>query len=132
MNKTELIDAVANAAGTSKADTERVLNSLLGAIESTVRGGEKVTIPGFGTFSVSDRKARTGRNPQTGASIKIAASKAPKFTAGSAFKAAVNSKGKAAKVAPAKAAAKPVKAANAAKAVKPIVNPSDGLFTFPL
>ena len=117
MNKTELIEAVASAAGTSKADTERVVNSLISAIEATVRQGEKVTVPGFGTFSVSDRKARTGRNPQTGATIKIAASKAPKFTAGSTFKAAVNSKGKAAKAAPAKAAAKPAKAAaTAAKA----------------
>jgi DNA-binding protein HU-beta len=57
-----------------------------------VKGGDKVTIPGFGTFSVSERKARTGRNPQTGETIKIAASKAPKFTAGSGFKAALNPK----------------------------------------
>ena len=113
MNKTELIDATASAAGTSKADTERVINSVISEIEASVRKGEKVTIPGFGTFSLTERKARIGRNPQTGESIKIAASKAPKFTAGSSFKATVNAKGKAAK-APAKAGAKP--AAKAAKA----------------
>ena len=107
MNKTELIEAVAEATSVSKADTERVLNSLIDTVEGTVRKGEKVTIPGFGSFSVSDRKARTGRNPQTGEALKIAASRAPKFTAGSAFKAAVNTKaGKVAKSAPAKTTAK--------------------------
>jgi DNA-binding protein HU-beta len=95
MNKTELIEAVAAAAGLTKTDSDKAVNALIETIQATVKGAEKVTIPGFGTFSVSDRKARTGRNPQTGAAIKIAASKAPKFTAGSGFKAAVNSKGKA-------------------------------------
>ena len=107
MNKTELIEAVAEATSVSKADTERVLNSLIDTVEGTVRKGDKVTIPGFGSFSVSDRKARIGRNPQTGEALKIAASRAPKFTAGSAFKAAVNTKaGKAVKTAPVKSAAK--------------------------
>lgn len=115
VNKTELIEATASAAGTSKADTERVINSVISEIEAIVRKGEKVTIPGFGTFSLTERKARIGRNPQTGESIKIAASKAPKFTAGSSFKATVNSKGKAAKAAPAKAAVKPVAKSVAAK-----------------
>lgn len=111
MNKSELIEAVAGATSVSKADTERVLNSLIETVEGTVRKGEKVTVPGFGTFSLSERKARTGRNPQTGEAIKIAASKAPKFSAGSAFKAAVNTKGaKAAKTAPAKTTAKAAKA----------------------
>lgn len=95
MNKTELIEAVAESAGLTKSDSEKAVNSFLETVTEAVRGGDKVTIPGFGSFSVSDRKARTGRNPQTGATIKIAASKAPKFTAGSGFKAAVNSKGKA-------------------------------------
>ncbi len=95
MNKTELIEAVATAAGLTKTDSDKAVNALIETVQATVRGGDKVTIPGFGTFSVSDRKARTGRNPQTGAAIKIAASKAPKFSAGSGFKAAVNSKGKA-------------------------------------
>ena len=95
MNKTELIEAVAEAAGLTKTDSDKAVNAFIEAVQSTVKGGDKVTIPGFGTFSVSDRKARTGRNPQTGEAIKIAASKAPKFSAGSGFKAAVNTKGKA-------------------------------------
>lgn len=95
MNKSELIEAIASATELTKADSERALNAFLETVTETVRGGEKVTIPGFGSFSVSDRKARTGRNPQTGEPVKIAASKAPKFSAGSGFKAAVNTKGKA-------------------------------------
>lgn len=111
MNKTDLIEAVAEASGLTKADTDRALSALIDTIENTVRGGDKVSIPGFGTFSLTERKARTGRNPQTGATIKIAASKAPKFSAGSGFKAAVNSKGKPAPVkkAPAKSAKAPAK-----------------------
>ena len=114
MNKSELIAAVAGSTGLSKADTERAVGTALETIQNTLRSGEKVTLPGFGTFSVTERKARTGRNPQTGASIKIAASKAPKFTSGAGLKAAVNSTGKAK---PAAKAAKP--AAKAAKAAKP-------------
>lgn len=95
MNKTELIEAVAEASGLTKTDSDKAVNALLGAIQSAVQSGDKVTIPGFGSFSVSERKARTGRNPQTGETIKIAASKSPKFSAGSGFKAAVNTKGKA-------------------------------------
>ncbi len=95
MNKTELIEAVAEAAGLTKTDSDKAVNAFIETVQSTVKGGDKVTIPGFGTFSVSERKARTGRNPQTGEAIKIAASKAPKFSAGSGFKAAVNTKGKA-------------------------------------
>jgi DNA-binding protein HU-beta len=115
LNKSELIAAVAGSTGLSKADTERVVGAALETIQSTLRSGEKVTLPGFGTFSVTERKARVGRNPQTGASIKIAASKAPKFTAGAGLKATVNSKGKAK---PAAKAAKPSKAAKPAKAAK--------------
>jgi DNA-binding protein HU-beta len=95
VNKTELIEAVAEAAGLTKTDSDKAVNAFIETVQSTVKGGDKVTIPGFGTFSVSERKARTGRNPQTGEAIKIAASKAPKFSAGSGFKAAVNTKGKA-------------------------------------
>jgi DNA-binding protein HU-beta len=95
VNKTELIEALAEQADLTKAKADEAVNALLQIIENAVKGGDKVTIPGFGTFSVSDRKARTGRNPQTGATLNIAASKAPKFTAGSGFKAAVNSEGKA-------------------------------------
>ena len=95
MNKSELIETVATAAGLTKADGERAVNALIETVQDTVRGGDKVTIPGFGSFSITERKARTGRNPRTGEAVKIAASKAPKFSAGSGFKAAVNTKGKA-------------------------------------
>ena len=90
MNKTELIDAIATGSGLTKVDSERAVAAIIDTITTAVRSGDKVTIPGFGSFSVSERTARTGRNPQTGAVINIAASKAPKFTAGAAFKAAVN------------------------------------------
>ncbi len=95
MNKTELIEAVAAATGLTKTDSDKAVNALLDTVVATVKGGDKVTVPGFGTFSVSERKARTGRNPRTGEALKIAASKAPKFTAGSSFKTAVNTKAKA-------------------------------------
>lgn len=95
MNKSELIEAVSSAAGLTKADGERAVNAFIETVQQTVRGGDKVTIPGFGSFSVTERKARTGRNPRTGEAVKIAASKAPKFSAGSGFKAAVNTKSKA-------------------------------------
>ena len=95
MNKSELIEAIATATELTKADSERALNAFNETVQDTVKAGDKVMIPGFGSFSVSDRKARTGRNPQTGEPVPIAASKAPKFSAGSGFKAAVNIKGKA-------------------------------------
>jgi DNA-binding protein HU-beta len=89
MNKGELKDAVAEAAGLSGADAERALEAVLDTITKTVASGDKVTIPGFGTFEPRDRSARTGRNPQTGAEIQIAASTVPGFKAGAKFKAAV-------------------------------------------
>jgi nucleoid DNA-binding protein len=92
VNKTELIEAIAEKADLTKAKADEAVNALLDIVQDAVKSGEKVTIPGFGTFSVSDRKARAGRNPLTGAPLQIAASKAPKFTAGSGFKAAVNNK----------------------------------------
>ncbi|MBP3419244.1 MAG: HU family DNA-binding protein [Marinifilaceae bacterium] len=82
MNKTELIDAVAAKAGLSKADAKKALDAVLCSISEAVKGGDKVTLVGFGTFSVSERAARTGRNPQTGATIEIAAKKSVKFKAG--------------------------------------------------
>ena len=91
MNKGQLKDAIAEAAGLSGADAERALDAVLDTITKTVAAGEKVTIPGFGTFERRERSARTGRNPQTGAEIQIAASKVPGFKAGAAFKAAVDS-----------------------------------------
>ena len=90
MNKTQLRDAVAEQAGLSNADADRALDAVLTAVTTAVANGEKVTLPGFGTFEARERSARTGRNPQTGEEIQIAASKAPAFKAGTAFKNAVN------------------------------------------
>ena len=82
MNKTELIDAVAAKAGLCKADAKKAIDAVLGSIAEAVKGGDKVTLVGFGTFSVTERGARTGRNPQTGATIEIPAKKSVKFKAG--------------------------------------------------
>ena len=89
MNKQELIDSVAKNTKLSKKDTLAALNALTVAIVETVKKGEKVTITGFGTFSAIKRAARSGRNPQTGKVLKIAARKAPKFSVGKVFKEAV-------------------------------------------
>ena len=90
MNKNDLIAAVSSSAGLSKSDSTRALESLLDTITNSLKRGEKVSIVGFGNFSISHRKATTGRNPRTGESIQIAASKRPKFTVGKALKDAVN------------------------------------------
>lgn len=90
MNKTELIDQVAANAQVSKADATRVFHALVDSITDSLKKGEPVTIVGFGTFKVSDRAARTGRNPQTGEAIKIAAQKTPRFSAGKQLKDACN------------------------------------------
>jgi DNA-binding protein HU-beta len=89
MTKAELVEKMAKDADISKAAAGKTLESLIDAIVKTVKKGNKVALVGFGTFSVSKRKARTGRNPQTGATIKIAARKVPRFAAGKAFKDAV-------------------------------------------
>ncbi len=89
MNKVELVAAVAEKAALSKKDAEKAVAAVIGAIEEAVAAGDKVQLVGFGTFEVRERAARTGRNPQTGAEIKIAASKQPVFKAGQAFKNAV-------------------------------------------
>lgn len=89
MTKAELIDKIAALAKISKADAERALNALLDSVKMSLKKGQKVTLVGFGTFSVSKRKARKGRNPRTGETIKIPAAKVPKFTAGKAFKDAI-------------------------------------------
>ena len=94
MNKGDLKDAVAEASGLSGADAERALDAVLDTITKTVAKGDKVTIPGFGTFEPRERSARTGRNPQTGAPVKIAASTALKFTPSATLKAALNPKRK--------------------------------------
>ena len=93
MNKGDLVDKIAGEAGLSKVQAGAALNSLIDGITSTLRKGDRVTLVGFGTFSTSQRKARTGRNPQTGAPLKIAAKKVAKFSPGAELKAALK-KGK--------------------------------------
>jgi DNA-binding protein HU-beta len=90
VNKSELIDAIAASADISKAAAGRALDAMVSSITDALKGGDQVTLIGFGTFSVKDRAARTGRNPQTGAEIQIAAAKVPSFKAGKALKDAVN------------------------------------------
>ncbi|MDQ2068948.1 HU family DNA-binding protein [Natronospira bacteriovora] len=90
MNKQELIEAVAASADLSKADATRAVDSMVDTVTQALKKGDQVTLVGFGTFSVKERAARTGRNPQTGATIQIAASKVPGFKAGKALKDAVN------------------------------------------
>jgi len=90
MNKADLIDAVADRARLSKADATRALDSTFEAITRTLKKGEKVALVGFGTFVVRKRAARTGRNPKTGAAIRIAAARMPAFKAGKALKDSVN------------------------------------------
>ena len=94
MNKTDLIDAISAKAEISKKDAEVALKATIESIEEALKNDEKVVLVGFGTFSVKERAARTGRNPSTGKSIKIAASKAPAFKAGKELKDIVNSKKK--------------------------------------
>ena len=89
MNKTELVAAIADKAGISKKDADAVLAAFPETVTKELKKGGKVQLVGFGTFEVTKRSARTGRNPQTGATMKIAASKAPKFKAGKAFKDAI-------------------------------------------
>jgi DNA-binding protein HU-beta len=89
MTKAELIDKVAAQTGLTKADAGRALDATLDAIRVALKRGQKVTLVGFGTFSVSKRKSRKGRNPRTGEEIKIPATKIPKFTAGKALKDAI-------------------------------------------
>ena len=90
MSKSELIDAIVEQAGLSKADASKALSATLESVTDALKAGEKVALIGFGTFSVSLRAARTGKNPQTGEAIAIPASKAAKFKAGQKLKDAVN------------------------------------------
>jgi len=90
MNKQDLIDAIAKASGLSKAAAGRALDATTATVTKSLKKGDSVTLVGFGTFKVSKRAARNGRNPRTGAAIKIAARKAPVFTAGKALKDALN------------------------------------------
>ncbi len=90
MNKSQLIDAMASEAGISKAAAGKALAGMMGAVKGCLKGGDKVSLVGFGSWSVSKRAARNGRNPQTGATIKIAAKNVVKFKAGSELKGCVN------------------------------------------
>jgi DNA-binding protein HU-beta len=90
MNKTDLIEAMADSADISKAAAGRALDGLIDAITEAVKNNQTVSIVGFGSFMLRERAARTGRNPKTGKEIEIAASKSPAFKAGKAFKDAVN------------------------------------------
>lgn len=91
MNKNDLMAAVSTSAGLSKADSTRCVETIVDTITNALKRGEEVRIVGFGTFSVTHRKATTGRNPRTGESIQIPASRRPKFSVGKALKDAVNS-----------------------------------------
>jgi len=90
LNKTEMIEAVAKAADISKAAAGRAVEAMIGSVRGSLKKGQMVTIVGFGTFYVGKRAARAGRNPRTGAAIKIKAAKVPKFRAGKALKDALN------------------------------------------
>ena len=90
MNKTELITAIEESADISKKDSEKALKAFVDVVTEELKKGEKVQLVGFGTFEVSERAAREGRNPQTGKTMKIEACKAPKFKAGKALKDAIN------------------------------------------
>lgn len=90
MTKADLVNSIAEKAGLSKADAEKALKAFTDAVTDALKAGEKVSLVGFGTFSVGDRAARTGQNPQTGAKIEIAAAKVPKFKAGKALKDSIN------------------------------------------
>ena len=90
MNKTELIEHIADKSDISKAASARALTALIDAVKKTLKKGDTLTLVGFGTFSVSKRAARTGRNPRTGAALKIKAAKVPRFKPGKGLKDALN------------------------------------------
>ena len=125
MNKSELVEHVRDAAGLDRRAAEAAVNAFVSAVMSDVKAGNKVSISGFGIFNPTSRAARTGRNPQTGAPVKIAASKGVRFAPSTAFKSELNTGGKKAaakKAAPAKKAASkkaaPAKKAAAASSAK--------------
>ena len=89
MNKSELIDAIAEKGGLSKADAGKALDATIASVTEALKSGDTVTLVGFGTFGVKERAARTGRHPQTGATLEIKASKVPSFKAGKGLKDAV-------------------------------------------
>ncbi len=90
MNKAQLIDAIAGDSGLTKADAKKALDSFINVTSDALKGGDRISLIGFGSFSISERSARTGRNPQTGKEIQISAKKVVKFKAGSELSDAVN------------------------------------------
>jgi DNA-binding protein HU-beta len=121
VNKSDVIQDVAGVSGVSKSDVEKVIDAFFDTVRTAAGNGDRVAWPSFGSFSVTQRQARTGRNPRTGEPVPIAASKALKFSASSSLKTALNpapakAAKKGTKAAPKKAAAAPKKAAPAAKA----------------
>jgi DNA-binding protein HU-beta len=120
VNRTELVEAVATKADLEKPKADKAVRAIIDTVIEKVRAGDRVSVFGFGTFNPSSRAARIGRNPQTGAPVKIAASKGVRFAPAAAFKSALNTKTSAKKSAPAKkavkAAASSKKAATAKKA----------------
>ncbi len=119
MTKAEIIEKVAEEAKITKAAATKAFEAVIGSITQAVKKGDKVTVVGFGTFSVSSRKARKGRNPRTGQEIKIAAKKVPRFTAGAALKAAVSGKAVSKPVKQTQPAKKTAAKGKTAKAAKP-------------
>jgi DNA-binding protein HU-beta len=119
VNKSELVEAVANGAGVSKAEAEGVLTTLFDTVKAQLAAGDSVAWPGFGKFATTARQARVGRNPQTGASVKIAASTAAKFTSSSLLKEHLNPKGAAKRAATRKTAASKATASKATASKAP-------------
>ncbi len=116
MNKGQLVETISTKTGLTRSQSESALNTVIDTIAQTVKKGDSVTLIGFGTFSMTKRAARKGKNPRTGEAIKIAARKIPKFSPGQSFKNLVNGTAGAAKAAPKAAAAKAAPKAAAAKA----------------
>jgi len=118
VNRSELVETVAKSAGLDKRHADAAVTAMIEAVVKEAKSGARTSIFGFGTFMPTSRSARVGRNPQTGAPVKIAASKSVRFSPASAFKSALNSKGAAKKAPPAKKAASSKKAAVKKAAVK--------------
>lgn len=119
MNKNDLVAKVADKSGLSKKDSEKAINAFIETVAGSLKAGDKVSVVGFGTFEVRERAARKGRNPQTGAEVKIPASKGVRFSAGASFKTLLNTKGAvrkaaAGKATPAKASASKASASKSA------------------
>jgi DNA-binding protein HU-beta len=116
LNRKELVDAIQKHTAVARTDVDKVLGSLIQHTQVAVKKGERVALVGFGTFERQDRKARTARNPRSGAPVKVKATKVPRFRAGQGFKDVVAGKATAPKLAPAKSTAKAASTSRASKA----------------